>query len=208
MRHELFSALTKLSTAFQPIAKLEAEVKKNCHTCSADAYKPVPQGDSKLAQDLGFQAAPRPTDVTDTEAQDALSRLKRLEETKPSAGELARGAAVGATVSPIATLAARGIGGEYAFGDLTKKLTDAAEKSPKGLTNRLALKSPLAAKALLGTRSMGAAATMGAFFGGAMPAVRSELERGAERKKLRTYLGQQQQAEPGYLRQLITNTTG
>jgi len=118
------------------------------------------------------------SEVTTPEAVKAYKRLKKLEEGKPRAGEIGRGAAVGAVTVPIATLAHRAISGPKAR-----------------IPNRL----------WPGVRPMLASAGYGSVFGGVMPAARQKLEREAEKQKLREYLGTHKR---GKLRRKIKRTVG
>jgi hypothetical protein len=196
------SALAKFAApVFKPLAKLDAEVKKDCHTCSEpDKYKPAKEASAlggaavrALAEELlalgavtekqaeaVFEAAPaqpvsRP--ISEGEAEYSLQRLKRLEQGRPTADQLARGAAVGAAVGPIASLAFRTIAGK-------------------------SVRAPTDQQFLPRVRQLAAQAGHGAIFGGAMPAVTNKLEREAEKSKLRTFLGQQEPPQQKVLGQL------
>lgn len=198
----LLAAMAKLSApVFKPLAKLDAEVKKDCHECSEpDKYKPAKEASAlggatvrALAEELlalgavtekqaeaVFEAAPRPAPpqtISEGEAEYSLQRLKRLEQGRPTADQLARGAAVGAAVGPLASLAFRTIAG----------------KSVRPLTDQTFLPK---------IRQVAAQAGHGAIFGGAMPAVTNKLEREAEKSKLRKFLGQQPPQEEGFMGQL------
>lgn len=193
------------------VSKLHAEVKKSQHCCKT-AHLPVEPMLNELIKINGVStkhaeairnvrlpanlspeqvvfSGPTPAPplpqagptVSREEAEQALGRLQNLESTKPTAGELARGAAVGAAITPLATLAGRVVSGDKLLGDLAEKTEGI--KNPKLRT---------LGKGVAALRNLGSSAASGAFFGGAIPAVRGEVEREAERKKLRNYLGQPQ----------------
>jgi len=124
------------------------------------------------------------SEVTTPEAAKAYKRLKKLEAGKPRAGEIGRGAAVGALTVPIATLAHRAISGPKG-------------RVPSTLKNTAAL--------FPGIRPMLASAGYGSVFGGVMPAARQKLEREVEKQKLRDYLGT---SKRGKLRSKIKKTVG
>jgi len=99
-------------------------------------------------------------EVTKTEAQVALRRLKKLEKKKPSLGELGRGAAAGAVVGPVAATASRMVSGGWRRG-VIKNIRDVA-----------------------------APAASGAVFGSLLPTARHHLERESEKEKLRDFIEQ------------------
>lgn len=98
--------------------------------------------------------------VSKTEAAESLKRLRSLEKEQATTGELARGAAVGATLVPAATMAARLIAGKKAVG-----------------------------KAFKGGRELAALSGTGALYGGVIPAVRHKVEKEVEKQKIKEYLG-------------------
>jgi hypothetical protein len=116
--------------------------------------------------------------ITKGEARASLKRLKQLEKTKATPGEIARAAGVGATVMPLAALASR---------------VAAGKKGRAGL--------PI----WRGLREMGAVSTQGAVLGGLLPAGRHKLEREVEKQKLREYVGTHRR---GTLRGKIRKATG
>lgn len=118
-------------------------------------------------------------DVTPTEAKAALTRLRKLDKDSPTAGQLARGAGVGAVVGPASSLAWRAIAGKKGWAG-TGKLWP-------------------------GTRPMLATSGQWAFLGGAMPAARHKLEQEVEKQRLKEYLGY---SNRGKLRSKIKKTTG
>lgn len=141
-----------------------------------------------LVKDAMDPSAPAPAapGITREEAERALTRLRKLESSKPTVDELKRGTILGAAASPVATVASRAIGGDPLLGQRVRDATSALKGLSGGSKLRAAAKIPV-----LAARNLGASATMGAFFGGGLPAIKSEIEREAERSKLRTYLGQQ-----------------
>jgi len=98
--------------------------------------------------------------ITDQEATGALTRLEKLKRDKPSAGQLGRGALVGATLGPVASLASRAIAGK--------------STQPMGVYR--------------GVRDLAATATQGAFAGGLVPVVRHTADQRAEKGTLKKYL--------------------
>jgi len=116
--------------------------------------------------------------ITTAEAQESLTRLKKLESTKATAGELGRAAGVGAVVLPIAALAQR---------------VAAGSKGRVGL--------PI----WRGPQEMASVAAHGAVLGSLLPAGRHKLEREVEKQKLREYVGTHR---GGTLRGQIRKTMG
>jgi rubrerythrin len=111
-------------------------------------------------------------------AQHSLERLRRLEESKASIGEIGRAAGVGALVSPVASLAYRLAAGPKAIGHL-------------GVWR--------------GPRDLLASSVHGSVIGGLVPAGRHKLEREVEKQKLREYVGTHPR---GTLRGKIRSTVG
>lgn len=103
--------------------------------------------------------------MTATEAQNALRRLRDLDRSKPTPGQLARGAGVGAVAGPIA-------------GVISDVITGA-----KGKTKMDRLRGLLA-------RSV-----TGATFGGAIPYARHHLEHAVTEQQLKDYLGHSRPGE-------------
>lgn len=183
LRANFRGALTKISQSpkYKSVDSLNADVAKDCRTCkSDDAYKPVPQGNSKLASmveellalgaitnNQAIALDKTAENIPATEARYSLRRLKRLEEGRPTLDQLGRGAAVGAVVGPLAALAGRAIAGK-------------------------AVRAPTDQQLLPKTRQLLAQAGSGAVFGGGMPALTNKIEREAEIKTLKNYLSQQE----------------
>jgi hypothetical protein len=123
--------------------------------------------------------------VDRSEAEAALKRLDRLKKDAPGAGQIARGALVGAGVGPVASLAWRAAAG------------------PEGRMGRpIVLRTP---KGKVALRPHLAHAAHGAVFGGVLPAGRQKLEQATEKQKLKEYLGQSRR---GDLRSKIKKHTG
>lgn len=116
-------------------------------------------------------------DVSAREAVGALKRLKQLERDKPTGGQLARGALTGALVGPAASAANKLVSGG---------LGEAASKAMKGPKHPVGKALSLGAAA---ARGLAAPAASGAVFGAGLPMVRRQLDQGAEKAKLREYLG-------------------
>lgn len=119
-------------------------------------------------------------DVSRSDAVQALARLKKLEDERPTPAQLSRGALAGAIVGP-ASLASN----KLVSGGLKGALSGAAKgQGVKG-------KAVGVAKGLWGgTKQLGGAAAGAATFGALMPVVRGHLDREAEKDKLRNYLGE------------------
>lgn len=122
--------------------------------------------------------------VSTQEASDAFRRLRSLEKSAPTKGQLLRGAGVGAIAGAGAGALADVIQGSGGGGDAKKRLG-------KVLAT--------------GGRKVLARATTGAIYGGALPYARHKLERGAEMQKLREYVGERKR---GMLRGKIRRVTG
>ena len=131
-------------------------------------------------------------DVSRTEALGALRRLRKLEHTKPEAGEIARGALAGGVAGTASSLA-RGV----VSGSLRSGVAEA-------------MKAPTArgkASKLVGGAAKGIGSSMAgsAAFGSTLPFVRRQLDRGAEKAKLRDYLGN---SRGGKVRREVRKTLG
>jgi hypothetical protein len=115
--------------------------------------------------------------VTEEEAMKALGKLRGLEKSKETPGQIGRAALVGGMVMPAASLAWRAIAG--AKGRAGGKLL-----VPGNVSGGYGLWP--------GTRHMLATAGQGAVLGGGMSPLRHKLEEGVEEHKLREFLGQDQ----------------
>lgn len=121
--------------------------------------------------------------VSKEDAEKSLKRLRSLNESAPTVGEMGRGAAVGSLVMPLSGLAWRAIAGA--------KGRVAGPKGPGQLWP--------------GARPMAATAAQGAVLGSLLPAGRHKLEQEAEKQKLREYVGHTRR---GTLRGKVKKYTG
>lgn len=134
--------------------------------------------------------------VTREEAEGALKRLKTLEETKPTAGQVARGALAGSAAGTTAALASNLLSGNLAKGvrEAWKAPTIAGKVGKMGLS---------------ALRTAGGAAGGSAAFGATLPTVRGHLDRQAEIAKLKEYLGHTDEASiPSALHHKLTKVVG
>jgi hypothetical protein len=125
-------------------------------------------------------------EVTAEEAEQARKRLKQLEKDAPTAGQLGRGAMVGAAVGPLMGAAMKAVAGSPAA---------AGPPIPVGAK----------AKVLGGARGALAQSLAGAIYSGGIPYLRHQLEHGVEEQKLREYAGQ---THKGRLRGRLKKTFG
>lgn len=107
-------------------------------------------------------------EVTYSEAEKSLKRLKQLEKSAPGLGEIGRGAAVGSVVMPLSGLAWRAISGP---------------------------KARVPASLWPGYRPMAATAAQGAVLGSLLPAGRHRLEQEVEKSDLRSYIDAHRQGK-------------
>jgi len=138
---------------------------------------------SAMALDLDLIREETFAKLADT--QESLDKLKKLEDTRPGAGEVARGALVGGAVSPLADIAHRAMSGAEARGGKPVLLRGASGK-------------------LLARPHM-ARAAQGAVLGGLVPVGRHFLERESAKQKLRESVGQ---SDPNAFRSGIKRTVG
>jgi hypothetical protein len=147
-------------------------------------------------------------DTTSPEAMKALAKLKELEEEKPTAGDIGRGALTGAAVGPGAYLAAAPLTEDSAVGKAIKAVRGAAADAGPGHSSVRAgkiLGNKAVRKGLKGAgMGLGAAAVSGAAYGLGLPLLRRKLDVGAEKANLRESLGQ----EGGGVRRNVTKTLG
>ena len=115
-------------------------------------------------------------EVSTSEAVTALKRLRELEARKPTAGQVARGAVAGSVGGMAASLARGAVSG---------KLREGVGEALQAPTVGGKLKA-LGKGALKGA---GEAAAGSAAFGATVPFVRQYLDTGAEKAKLKEYLG-------------------
>lgn len=104
--------------------------------------------------------------VSDEDARRSLDRLDALEKSKPTIGQVGRYAGIGAAAGPAISAAGNIIKGEHAF------------KGPKGAL-----------------RDIAAQAVKGSLSAGAVPLLRSHMDRQAETHTLKNYLKEQEQAK-------------
>jgi hypothetical protein len=135
--------------------------------------------------------------VSGVEAADALKRLQKLEESKPTGGEMARNALAGGMVGPVMTTASGLIAGKQPFQEALERFHEMAKREqfavPKGLRSSLSdprFRKEVLQRGLARTgRGMLAAGASGAILGSLMPVIRTKLHESAEKEKLRDYLG-------------------
>jgi len=121
--------------------------------------------------------------VTREEASKALSKLKELEEEKPTSAELGRGALTGAAVGPGAMIASSAAKGALSRRAVSEAVAGALKGAKPGRLGKL--------KALGGMvgGALAAPAASGAVFGAGLPIVRRKLDVEAEKERLRQYAG-------------------
>lgn len=117
--------------------------------------------------------------ISAEEAAVALKRLRKLEASAPTKGELARNAMAGMMVMPVMTNVSGLISGRHPLQDALSKKT-LLGKPVKGALER-GLK--------LTGRGMLAAGVSGSILGAGMPVIRQKLHTEAEKQKLREFLG-------------------
>jgi hypothetical protein len=141
----------------------------------------------KLAElSPGAPLPPAPA-ITREEATNALTRLKGLDSQHMTSDQARRGAALGAVAAPVLSVAQKAIAGDPAFGRPAEAAMKAFRAIPAGGAGRL---RALAKVPVMAARNLAGAAAVGAVGGGIMPTVKHEVEREAERGKLRAYIGQ------------------
>lgn len=114
--------------------------------------------------------------VTEEQALASLSRLRALEETKPSRAELARGALAGSVVGGTGRILSGAVAGDL------KTPTMEGLRAAAGVGAKLKQFTPIA-------RQLGGALIPGAMIGAALPVVKNYMGAEAEKEKLRQYLG-------------------
>lgn len=134
----------------------------------------------------GAPLPPAPA-ITRDEASAALSRLKGLDSQHMTGDQARRGAALGAVAAPVLSVAQKAIAGDPVFGRPAETAMKAFRAIPAGGPGRL---RALAKVPVMAARNLAGAAAVGAVGGGIMPTVKHEVEREAERGKLRAYIGQ------------------
>lgn len=104
--------------------------------------------------------------VSDQAVLNSVKRLDKLEQDKPTVGQVGRAAGVGAALGPVASLAQRAIAGRKASGGLGP---------------------------YRGPRDLAASAVHGAIAGGFVPVLRRSVDQHAEKKTIKNYLNQRGQ---------------
>jgi hypothetical protein len=117
--------------------------------------------------------------ISDEQAEEALERYHSLEKSKPTAKQVGRYALLGATAAPVISAAGNVLRGGY---DKSKGISY--------LGHILDAKTPGVSGAIRGVAS---SAANGALSSGAIPLVRSNLDRAAEMGTLRDYLKERQE---------------
>lgn len=137
--------------------------------------------------------------VTASEAAQAYSRLKKLESSAPTRGELARNAISGAAVMPAVHTASSLVAG-------TQPLQKALHDFRVGAAGAAPSMGKAFKKGLVSTgRGVLGSALSGAVLGAGLPMLRTHLHREAEKEKLRQYLGT---SSGGKLRQKVKRQLG
>lgn len=175
LRRSLAVGLHKFSEVhFTPLTKIETAVKKDTKKVAyaqalADELRALGAVTEKQAsavektaldpQEAAGEVTPAGT-ISPEEAHQSLKRLKSLNSSKPTFGQVGRYGALGAAAAPIAAAVSNVIRGKPSF---------------EG-----------------GLREIAAKGVGGAITGGAVPLVRSHMDRNAEAVTLRKYLAQKQ----------------
>lgn len=141
----------------------------------------------KVADVVPGAPAPAAPAISREEATTALARLKGLDSQHMTGDQAQRGAAIGAVAAPVLSVAQKAIAGDPAFGRPAESALKAFRAIPAGGPGRL---RALAKVPVMAARNLAGAAAVGAVGGGVMPTVKHEVEREAERGKLRGYLAQ------------------
>lgn len=134
-----------------------------------------------------LKIAAMPLPVAPVEAETSLARLKGLDTQNMTGDQARRGAAVGAIAAPVLSVAQKAISGDPMFGRPTENAVKALRAIPAGGGGKL---RALAKVPVMAARNLAGAAAVGAVGGGLMPTVKHEVEREAERGKLRRYIAQ------------------
>lgn len=119
--------------------------------------------------------------ITPEEAEASLARYQKLQDQKPTVGQVGRYAALGATAAPVAGVLKNVItGGGASWSGVKDKALEAASGGWQ--------------RAGLHGRALAGMAAAGALTSGAIPLIRAHLDQQAEKAKLKSFL--QQQAQP------------
>ena len=141
----------------------------------------------KMAEAVPGAPPPAAPQISHEEAERSLSRLKGLDTSSWTGEQARRGAAVGAVAAPVLSVAQRAISGDPLLGSRVGEAVKAFKGMPAGGGGKL---RALAKIPLMAARNLAGSAAVGAATGGAMPVIRHEVEREAERGKLKKYIAQ------------------
>lgn len=169
----------------------EAETRKlACAAALLELHAVLPsqaRAMAKVAAVVPGAAPPAAPELSQADAQAALTRLHGL-DTQAMTGEQARrGAALGAIAAPVLDVGKKLVSGDPVFGARTTAALRSLKGIPVGGPGRL---KALAKVPLAAARSLAANAAVGAVTGGALPTIKNEVEREAERGKLKKYIAQ------------------
>jgi len=128
-----------------------------------------------------------PPVITHEEATRSLARLHDLGNQAMTGAQAHRGAILGAVAAPAIDVTKRLVSGDPAFGARTRDALKGIRAMPAGAPGRL---GALAKVPVMAARSLAGSAIAGGLTGSAIPVVKNEVEREAERGKLRAYIGQ------------------
>ncbi len=126
--------------------------------------------------------------ISHEEAERALNRLKGLDTASWTGEQARRGAAVGAVAAPVLSVAQRAVAGDPLFGGRVHGAIKDFKGLPAGGGGKLRALAKIPA---LAARNLAGSALTGAVGGGALPVIKHEVEREAERGKLRRYIAQE-----------------
>lgn len=126
--------------------------------------------------------------ISHEEAEKSLTRLKGLDTSSWTGEQARRGAAVGAIAAPVLSVAQRAVAGDPILGSRVHGAIKDFKGLPSGGGGRLRALAKIPA---LAARNLAGSALAGAVTGGAMPVIKHEVEREAERGKLRKYIAQE-----------------
>lgn len=142
----------------------------------------------KMADVIPGAPPPAAPQISHEEAERSLSRLKGLDTSSWTGEQARRGAAVGAVAAPVLSVAQRAISGDPLLGGRVGEAVKAFKGMPAGGGGKLRALSKIP---MMAARNLAGSAVVGGITGGAMPVIRHEVEREAERGKLRKYIAQE-----------------
>lgn len=125
--------------------------------------------------------------VSHAEAKSSLKRLKSLDTSSLTGEQARRGAAIGEVAAPVLSVAQRAISGDHLLGGRVRHALEDFHSIKPGGGGKLRALGRVGVSA---ARNLAGSAVTGAIAGGAMPTVRHEVEREAERGKLKRYVAQ------------------